>query len=42
MCSEDVWFVWFKTSYSGEKVGCHDKTDGKVKIGQESGKQDSQ
>ena len=26
--SENIWFVWFKTSYySGEKVGCHGQTD---------------
>ena len=21
--SENAWFVWFKTSYSGERVGSH-------------------
>ena len=34
--SENIWFAWSKTSYSGEKVGCHichRRTDnGKVKI----------
>ena len=41
--SENIWFIWSKTSYgSGEKVGCHDcdgQTDDaqNVKIEQNSG-----
>ena len=35
----NIWFVWFETSYRGEKVGCHDCEEwtdsGKVKIGLE-------
>ena len=47
--SENIWFVWSKRSYSGQKVGCddcdthtHGHTDGNVKIELESSKQDSQ
>ena len=25
---ENIWFVQSKTSYSGEKIGCHDCGDG--------------
>ena len=44
--SENIWFEWSKTSYSGEKVGCDacPLTDGRrnVKIGPEFWKQNSQ
>ena len=36
--SENIWFVWSRTPYSGEKVGCDAcgrRTDGNVKIGLE-------
>ena len=38
MHSENMWFVWFKTSYSGQNVGCHvcGRTHGNVKIELES------
>ena len=42
--SENVWLVWSKRSYSGQKVGCDDcdgRTHGNVKIELESSKQDS-
>ena len=25
--SENMWFVWFDISYSGQKVGCHKRDD---------------
>ena len=47
--SENIWFVWSKRSYSGEKVECHvcdgwtdGHTHGNVKIELESPKQNSQ
>ena len=45
--SENIWFVWSKTSYCGENVGCHAcgrTTDGQrnVKIELEFWKQNSQ
>ena len=42
---ENMWFVWFKTLYSVQKVGCHDRdrrTHGKVKMELESARQASQ
>ena len=38
MLSENVWFLWFKTSLSGKNVGCDvcTHTHGNVKIGLES------
>ena len=45
--SENIWFVWSKTSYCGENVGCHacGRTDNgrrNVKIELEFWKQNSQ
>ena len=42
--SENIWFVWSKRSYGGEKMGCHLMwTDnGNVKIELEFLKQNSQ
>ena len=44
--SENIWFVWYKRSYSGDKKGCHarGRTDEQrnVKIGLEFWKQNSQ
>ena len=36
--SENIWFIWLKTSRSGENVGCHDCDEWNVKKSQKSGR----
>ena len=45
MLSENMCFVWFKLSYSGQKIGCHKRENIRhtyihVNIEQESAKHD--